>query len=251
MFQVKATLVGFLGDEEKYPCHFGHKIGDEFTYDGEKFHGRICPHALPVVMPQLWSLIDAGPRYVQPAYYVPFWYVPETVRDASMKPYDGVGWKVRKEPAPEAPHSLGALIPKGGFNYPTLTERTVCKDVTVVCPDARTSAVFRLEAFDLGESGDNIPYFRLQMILLSVARNNPGILLDDMRDKLSPPRREEIYPLAAPVLVRALVEELESLGYVEVRDDQVFITESGERKLKDFLARLPEEDRKALEPDLV
>jgi uncharacterized repeat protein (TIGR04076 family) len=96
MFKVKATVVQFLGDEEKYPCHFGHKVGDEFIYDGEKFHGRICPHALPVVMPHLCSLYDAGPRYVQPAYYVPFWYVPETERDPRMKTYDGVGWKVRR-----------------------------------------------------------------------------------------------------------------------------------------------------------
>jgi len=27
MFKVKVTVVGFLGDEEKYPCHFQHKIG--------------------------------------------------------------------------------------------------------------------------------------------------------------------------------------------------------------------------------
>ena len=27
MFQVKATLVEFLDDEQEYPCHFSHKIG--------------------------------------------------------------------------------------------------------------------------------------------------------------------------------------------------------------------------------
>ena len=38
--QVKATLVDWLGDEERYPCHFGHKIGDEFIFDGEKFQSQ-------------------------------------------------------------------------------------------------------------------------------------------------------------------------------------------------------------------
>jgi uncharacterized repeat protein (TIGR04076 family) len=247
MFKVKVTVVGFLGDEATYPCHFGHKIGDEFIYDGEKFEGRICPHALPMIMPQLWSLYDAGPRYVQPAYYSPFWYVPLTGRDPSMKQYDGVGWRVLREPPEEPPYCLGVLTPKGGFSYPTLSERTVLKNVTVVCPDARTSAIFGLEAFDLNELGDATPYFRKQMALLDVARKNPGIDVDAMRDKLSQAHREEIYPLAAPVLVRALIEQLESLNYVEIRDDAVSITRAGEDKLKAFVEGLPEEERRALE----
>ena len=28
-FKVKATLIGFLGNTERYPCHFNHKVGDE------------------------------------------------------------------------------------------------------------------------------------------------------------------------------------------------------------------------------
>ena len=41
MFKVKATVVGFLGDTKRYPCHFNHKIGDEVIWDGEKFIGRL------------------------------------------------------------------------------------------------------------------------------------------------------------------------------------------------------------------
>lgn len=250
MYKVKATLVEFLGDEETFPCHFSHKIGDEFSYDGERFHGRICPHAMAVIIPQLYNLYSAGPRYRQPPYYVPFWYAPETERDDSMKYADGVGWKVRKEPAYQPPHSIGALTPKGAFATPTLTERTVMKDVAVVCPDARTSGVFVLEAYDLNDTGDSIPYFRLQMVLLSVARRNSGIKVDDMREHLTTQRKEEIYPLASPVMVRCLVEELETVDYVELREDQVFITEAGERKLQDFIANLGEADRKVLEREL-
>jgi hypothetical protein len=168
-----------------------------------------------------------------------------------MKHIDGVGWKVRKEPAPQPQYGLGVLTPKGGFATPTLTERTVCKDVMVVCPDTRTSAVFRLEAIDLNELGDSVAYFRLQMVLLAVARRHPGVRVDDIQGHLTRERREEIYPCAAPVLVRALLEDMESLHYVEIRNDQVFITEAGERKLEGFIASLPEADLKALEPELL
>jgi len=34
MFRVKALLLGFDMDEEKYPCHFCHLVGDEIIYDG-------------------------------------------------------------------------------------------------------------------------------------------------------------------------------------------------------------------------
>jgi hypothetical protein len=28
MFKVKATVISFLGDKEKYPCHHGYRLGD-------------------------------------------------------------------------------------------------------------------------------------------------------------------------------------------------------------------------------
>ena len=39
-FKVKATLIGFLGNTERYPCHFNHKVGDEVIFDGEKYHWK-------------------------------------------------------------------------------------------------------------------------------------------------------------------------------------------------------------------
>ncbi len=53
MFQVKATVIGFAGDEEKYPCHFQHKVGDTFIYDGEKYIGRICPGFSAALVPRM------------------------------------------------------------------------------------------------------------------------------------------------------------------------------------------------------
>jgi len=250
MFQVKATLVEFLGDEQNYPCHFNHGIGDEFVYDGEEFHGRLCPHVITVLMPKLEAMYDAGPRYVQPPYYSPFWYAPLSARDASMKDYDGVGWRALPEDIPEPPYSLKALLPKGSFAYPTNARRDVLKDVVVVCPDVRTSAAFKLKAFDLAERGEAAPYFRKQMAILEVVRRNDSIRMGDVRAKLSRAHRDEIYPLAASVLLAALAEELEALGYVRAAGGQMHITTAGEAKLEGFKASATEEVRKALEPEL-
>ena len=76
MFKVKATMAEFLGDEEKYPCHFQHKIGDEFVWDGEKFIGRICPSLGALLIPKMMELWAAGPNRLDSMYYVPFWYAP-------------------------------------------------------------------------------------------------------------------------------------------------------------------------------
>jgi uncharacterized repeat protein (TIGR04076 family) len=57
MFKVKATVVDFLGDKERYPCHHQYKLGDEFIFDGASFTGTICPSfAITVVH----RMIDSG-----------------------------------------------------------------------------------------------------------------------------------------------------------------------------------------------
>ena len=68
-FKVRAKLVAFLGDEEKYPCHFAYKLGDEIIWDGEKFTGRICPYLLPEVSTKVFWLFAASPRYKEIGYY--------------------------------------------------------------------------------------------------------------------------------------------------------------------------------------
>lgn len=74
MFQVRATVIGFAGDEEKYPCHFRHKIGDQFTYDGEKYSGRVCPGLSAQLVPRMMGFFAAGPRKVPSSqYYYAFW----------------------------------------------------------------------------------------------------------------------------------------------------------------------------------
>ena len=74
MFQVKATVVAFLGNEEVYPCHFKHKVGDEVIFDGESYHGRLCPDVWSRIVPKVEAMHQAGPRYVEWITHYPFWY---------------------------------------------------------------------------------------------------------------------------------------------------------------------------------
>src|SRR5512147_2145657 len=93
MFKVKITLAGFLGDEKRYPCHFGHKIGDTIIYDGAKFSAGFCSSVLVPIAQQVDNLVKMGPRYKPAGHYYPFWYAPVSLADESLKKYDGIGFK--------------------------------------------------------------------------------------------------------------------------------------------------------------
>ena len=80
-FKIKATLVEFMGDEKRFPCHFCYKIGDSFTYDGEEFHGRVCPGVLGPMTPVMVGMRIAGNTYAQG---VAFRYSGLSARDESM-----------------------------------------------------------------------------------------------------------------------------------------------------------------------
>ena len=246
MFKVKATVAGFLGDEKRYPCHMNYKIGDEIIFDGEKCIGRVCTYIWPQLVSKVLPLYSAGPRYVDPSYYLPFWYSPLSVSDPDMKKYDGLGFKPVKRTIVEPPYHVAHLQPQGAFRYPPAKERTVHKESMVLCPDTRTAVLFKLEAFDLADGGDAIPYFRKQMAILSVVQANPGVAVNKIRDSLPHAQKEKVYPLAAPVMVQGLIEELELVGHLEIKKGRVHITKKGQRKLADFKKSLSKEERKAL-----
>jgi uncharacterized repeat protein (TIGR04076 family) len=93
MFKVKTTLIAFLGNTKRYPCHFDHKVGDEIVFDGEKYIGRLCSDVWPLLTPKVSAIFAAGPRYVEPGYYYPFWYAPLSTADPNMKKHDGIGFR--------------------------------------------------------------------------------------------------------------------------------------------------------------
>jgi len=247
-FKIKATVVGFLGDEEKYPCHFQYKKGDEFIYDGETFIGRICPSVASLLIPKMMPLHAAGPRFIPPtAYHYPFWYAPVSVKDPSLKKYDGLGFRNILETAVEPPYHMANMTPSNAFKWPPHPERTVARDAgMVICPDIRTSTALKIEALDLSDKGYDVPYFRRQMVILDRMLKKQGIRTDKILNEFSEKEIEEIYPALSQIMVDCLNEELEIMGYLEIKDGKASVTDKGQKKLEGFKAGLSAQDREAL-----
>ncbi|MGA7678257.1 MAG: hypothetical protein WCA51_07780 [Dehalococcoidia bacterium] len=246
MFKVKATVVDFLGDEEKYPCHFQYKIGDEFIYDGEKFIGKVCPVLLPLLVSKMFELHAAGPKYREPWSYYTTWFAPVSVKDPSLKKYDGRGFRNVFETYVEPRYHMAKLFPADGHKWPPHSER-VAKDPVAICPDTRTSVFLKLEAFDLSDNGFDTPFFRRQMSILSKVLPKQGIEVDKILNEFSKEQIEGIYPALSQIMVQALVEELELMGYLEIQNGKASVTKNGVTKLEDFKASLSAEERKALQ----
>jgi len=246
MFKVKATIVGFLGDTTKYPCHFNHQIGDEIIWTGAELKGRMCPAILPMIAEKAAALYSAGPRYLDPGYYYPFWYAPVSVYDPSMKKYDGIGFRPVLKTLEDIKYGMSLLRDPNSFKWPPHPERTVAKDIMLICPDYRTSVQIKVEAFDLADDGDSVTYFRREMSILSRVLPKPGIAVDKILNEFTKEEIEEIYPSLSQILVSILVEELELMGYLEVRDGKATVTDKGVKKLESFKASLTAEEKEAL-----
>jgi uncharacterized repeat protein (TIGR04076 family) len=247
MFQVRATVVAFLGNEEVYPCHFQHKVGDELIFDGESYHGRLCPDVWSRVVPKVEALHQMGPRYVEAFSYYPFWYCSLSVPDPQMKKYDGLGFRnVLKNPAP-ARYDMATLVNQEAFTWPPSENEQLQRQPVVLCPDQRTSMVLQLEAFDLSEKGFDIPYFRRQMAILRKLEARGGVQADKVLDTFTKREIDEIFPPLGIAMVHRLVEELELMKYVATEQGVVAITPAGVEKLERFVSGLPAEHREAFE----
>jgi uncharacterized repeat protein (TIGR04076 family) len=247
MFQVRITTVGFLGDSATYPCHMKHEIGDEVIFDGESYHGRLCPSVWPLVVPKVEALHQAGPRYVDWKAYFPFWYCPVSVADPAGEPTDGLGFRNVLETLTPPPYHMARLSPPGGFLWPPNDQGGVMREPSVMCPDLRTAVVFELEAFDLSEKGFDTPYFRRQMAILQKLRQHGPTPRDGILGLFTKEEIEGIYPAIGAVATAMLTEELELLDYAATGADGVTaITPKGEAKLENFLAGLPPDHRAML-----
>ena len=247
MFKVKGIVVGFLGNQEIYPCHMGHKVGDEIIFDGESYHGRLCPDVWPLIAPKVSALHKAGPRYVEWEAYYPFWYCPLSIKDLSQKKYDGLGFRNNLTTIVPPKYDMANLLPSDAFQWPPHQKRDILMGTSVICPDSRTSMLMELTAFDLGDKGFDIPFFRRQMTILNKLYTEGHLPIDKIITTFSKKQIENIYPALTPMLINILVEELELMGYLEIKGRQVNITSKGYQKQADFITSLSTEEKEALQ----
>lgn len=211
-FKVRCKLVAFMGDEERFPCHFDYKIGDEFSFNGERFEGRICPGLWVTMTPVLSALHRSGNAHFS---HITFRYSGLSARDPSMKKYDGIGFRpLKKPPEGSLPQHIQALPDKpptelqGGWGF--------------VCGDSRTSAFFIGEPYDLADKGDSLPYYNREMAILEKIKEEPGLNAEEVLAKFTNWERDEIYPPLNIVNTQLFMDELASVGYIEYRDGKVY-----------------------------
>ena len=251
MFKVKATVVGFGRDESKSPCHFRYQVGDEIIFDGETIVGRLCPNMLPQFGKAFRDLFASGGRHKEgeiASSYYPFFHSPQSVYDPAYKKYDGVGFRPTLERPEEgykfvADETLFDAPPGGKFIIGKGTEK---RDFTLVCGDNHTLVQFKLEAFDLADRGDALPYYRRSMTILDKISKKPGTAMDKIINEFTADEKDKIYPSLGQRMVAVIVGELELLGYVDVKKNGVSITDKGKKKLAGFIKTLTAEEKKAL-----
>ena len=251
MFKVKAIVTGFGKDESKNPCHFRYKVGDEIVFDGEAFIGRVCPNMMIPFSQAFMALFASGGRHKEgeaPGSYYPFWHSPTSLYDPAYKKYDGVGFR----PTLERPEEGYKFVPDETlFDNPPGGKYIIGKGkekqtISLQCGDSHTYAQFKVEAFDLADKGDALPYYRRSMMILDRISRKSGIAMDRIIGEFTDEERDNIYPSLGQKMVAILVGELELMDYVDVKDNKVTITDKGKKKLDDFKMSLTAEEKTAL-----
>lgn len=214
MFKVKCKLVAFLGDENKFPCHFGYKIGDEFYYDGVEFKGRICPGLLASMMPIIHGTYLLGHKYYENIMYR---YRGTDVKDPEMAKYDGAGYRPVSEIPGGMPESMKRMGPP-----PAPNEKA--KTGVFVCGDTRILAQFTCEAVDLSDSDYAQPFYRRAISILEKIEKSPGIRVSNIIEIFTDFEKNQISPRLTSNLMDVLMDALTDMGYVEIRDGQAYAT---------------------------
>ena len=211
-FKVRGKLIGFMNDVDRFPCHFDYKMGEEFTYDGERIEGRICPGVLLTMVPTVWQTFFSGRRAYE---RIIFKYSGLSLKDPSMKQYDGIGYR----PLKEAPEGSGE---KSGIVVTPERPTGLKGGVSFACADCRTSAYFSVEPIDLASGGYTLPYYKREMSVFDKIKSKPGITVDEILGMFTDFERDEIYPPLYSVNVQLMLDELEEVGYVELKDGKAY-----------------------------
>jgi hypothetical protein len=202
---------------------------------------------MPLIAEACTTLHSAGPRYIPPGYYNVFWYVSDNGADPDKARYDGNGFTPYNRMYDESKHHLRDLMPPGAFQWPPSKGRTVAKDYTILCPDVRTAAAFKIEAFDLATAGHGLPYTRREMTIMDRIHKAGGICpIDSIAGLYNDFEINEIYPTLVPEVIVPMIEELEVLGFSTVSDGKVTITQKGIDRVARYKTEIPAEHVEAL-----
>ncbi len=209
MFKVKCRLIEFLGDEKTYPCHFNYKIGDELIYDGDRFIGRVCPGIMATMMPVVHGIYLLGHKYTENIMYR---YRGRDIRDPSVPE----GFRPLPLP-PESAYNIG-----GHSSVDARTGKS--RGGHFLCGDNRILAHFACEAVDISDSDYARPFYRREIAVLDKIIAEPGIKAEQILDRFSDFEKQGISPPLTPVFLKVLLEALEDMNYIEMRDGVFYAT---------------------------
>jgi hypothetical protein len=212
-FKVRCRLVGFTGDPDNFPCHFDYQIGDSFTYNGERFEGRVCNGLLKNMVSVIWDTVFYGPGEEMKFIYL---YSGLSARDPGMKKYDGIGFRPLKK-APEGADEK--YLQSFKAERPTEIMRS---ERSFICDDTRTGAKFVCEPIGLADGGDILTYYNRQMDMLEKIKKEPGMTVDELLNKYTKWEQEEIYPPIYNVNVSLMLGEMATVDYIEMRDGRAY-----------------------------
>jgi len=211
-FKVRGKLIGFMNDVDKFPCHFDYKIGEEFTYDGEKVEGRICPGVLLTMVPTVWQTFFSGKRAYE---RIIFKYSGLSLKDPAMKKYDGIGFR----PIKKAPAGSGA---KSTIVSSSDRPQGLRGGGSFACADCRTSAYFSVEPIDLASGGYTLPYYKREISIYEKIKSHPGITVAEILEKFTDFEKDDVYPPLYEVNVQLMLDELAEVNYIELRDGKAY-----------------------------
>jgi uncharacterized repeat protein (TIGR04076 family) len=214
MFKVRCKLMRFEKDENKFPCHFNYKVGDEFYYDGNSFSGRVCPGLFASMIPVIHGVFLLGNKYNENIMYR---YRGRDTRDSNMIPYDGVGFRPLKTPPdPET------LVVEEPFWKDPKTGKG--RGAHFLCADHHVLAHFKCEPVDLSDSEYAQPFYRREIAVLKRIEDEPGIPINEIINRFTPFEREDIAPVLTPAFIEVMLDSLEDVDYIEVRDGKAYAT---------------------------
>jgi len=217
LFKVRCKLIAFEKDEKKHHCHFNYKVGDEFFYDGVYFTGRICPGLFASMTPIIHGVYMLGSKFSENIMYR---YRGRDMRDPGMAKYDGVGFRPVKASEQETQDTEEQ--PESPFCYDPVTGKA--KGAHFLCGDERTLAHFKCEAVDLSDSEYAQPFFRRGIAVLQKIEAEPGIRIDEVPARFTQFEREEVAPVLTRPFTEVLLDALQDVGYIEVREGRAYPT---------------------------